>query len=244
MTEPFVPAISEPGTAAPPDWTVPELGTAVPGSATPAAPDGPAIGESLKIDDKPAEKPKEKPEEDATCKHCQRDLASLRSMVKPTEEDKKAWMRHILGEERFRKEFVLMGGKLKVTMRSRTAEETDLIFQQLNRDAVSGIIPNIAAFANPTYYARLHRITAVISLDRIELEQAGPNPVVFPPIGQAYTASEGKSLVEVAEPAIIGRIKHEAVVNSVTWCARAFEGICRELLERMNDSNFWKTAGG
>lgn len=243
MTEPFVPDITGKTPGAPPqDWTVPELGVVTPGPATPAA-DGPTIGESLTIDTKKDEAPKPQ-EEETQCKHCSRDLASLRTMVKPTEEDKKAWMRHILGEERFRKEFTLMGGKLKVTMRSRTAAETDMIFQQLNRDAVNGVIPNIAAFANPTYYARLHRITAVISLERLELEQAGPNPVVFPPVTQAYTPVDGKTVLEIAEAAVIGRLSHEAVVNAVTWCARAFEGICRELLERMNDSNFWKTAGG
>ncbi len=57
------------------------------------------------------------PVEFTLCPHCGLDYSVYEEEV--SEEDKEAWVRHILGESYFKKTFSLMGGRLEVTLRSR-----------------------------------------------------------------------------------------------------------------------------
>lgn len=118
---------------------------------------------------KPEPEPEPEPEEtgaggDLPIHHCPRCLFNLSQTyaVEPTERDRTAFVATILGGGRFFKSFVLMGSRLTVSLRSLTAAETDLIFQQLRIDQLSGKI-----LGDADYFARMNLYRLCCMVDRI-----------------------------------------------------------------------------
>lgn len=70
-----------------------------------------------------------------TCPRCGMDLSKREAP--PSEEDKKEYIRAVLGDRTFKKTYAFLDGALKVTFRELTAVETVLLY-----DAVRGMPPD------------------------------------------------------------------------------------------------------
>lgn len=109
------------GTAAATPRTSPDPGTPPP--VAPAASQAPtAAGAQLEL---------------LHCPHCQWDL-SVTDTVVTTLEDRRTYTAALLGGTRFKKEYSLLDGALRVIFRETTAPEADTILKQLFMDGVSG----------------------------------------------------------------------------------------------------------
>jgi hypothetical protein len=104
--------------------------------------------ERMKQADKPDEKPEESPAEPApntekvtviNCVHCGWPVGTSEP-TEPTPKDKQVFVAALLGQKRFTKEYPLLGGQLRVTFRTLTVEENDLVIKQLMKDWNDGKI--------------------------------------------------------------------------------------------------------
>ncbi|RIZ71256.1 MAG: hypothetical protein D0530_04840 [Methylococcales bacterium] len=176
------------------------------------------------------------------CPHCGLQYQKATALDAPSESDKMAWMRHILGEPRFTKEFVEMGGALKIVLRSRTTEENDQIFSQLEDEVKSGVIATAPLMYNPGYMLRMQRLMLVCSLKRTTpLRQAD-----YPELVKAaeYKDADGKRRnIVVAHDLLINGMS-EGLLSILLACQKRFDAICRTLIMHTTDENFWKPADG
>lgn len=112
--------------------------------------------------------------------------------IVPTEADQDMFMRHVLGMEVFEKEYVLAGGNIRVTLRSRTVVENDEIFTEMRRRVASGEIP--AGRTGVTYMLELYRLYFARSVSRIVL---GSSVIVVDGTLAARSEQIKKSLNEI-----------------------------------------------
>jgi hypothetical protein len=82
--------------------------------------------------------------------------------VEPTDADRISFVATILGTERFKKTYPLMGGKINVSFRSLTADETDLVFRQMRLDQIKGEI-----LGDADYFGRLNVYRLALMVENI-----------------------------------------------------------------------------
>lgn len=86
------------------------------------------------------------------CMHCGWPVDSL-DMCSPDTLDKQVFVASVLGQKRFSKEFQIFDGKMRITFRSLTVEENDLVVKQLMKDWNDGKITGPAhSIAEATKY--------------------------------------------------------------------------------------------
>lgn len=226
------------------DWRVPGA-DAEPAEPAQEAP-GPQIERTVEL---PPEEPKAAPPKDEiACPHCRRLIPEARRFFDASEEDRKAWIRYFRGEPRFRRTYTLYDGSFSVTYRTRTSTEMDAVFTQLELEVARKDIPQLERYANPKYAYRMLRLSAVLSVDRITLSDDSGNPprvIVFPEVTEANFPAKGDdTLLERAEKAFLARVPNTAWLSTLQGCLTVFDELCTSLESRMNDPNFFKTAGG
>jgi hypothetical protein len=97
--------------------------------------------------------------------HCPRCMWDVRQswVLETTEADKQQFVGAILGGSRFSRAVSVMGGRLQITYRSLTSEETDLCFKQLGIDLRQGRIMD-----DGQYFMQLQVYRLAMSVERIE----------------------------------------------------------------------------
>lgn len=202
------------------------------------------------VPDAPAAMPAEQVKEEEThCKHCRRNLKFMLGLPKPTEDEKRAWRRHVLGEPRFVKTYSMLGGAVMITLRNRQMGETEMLYAQLTKDVDAGILPP-GAVGSTMHFLRQNQLLAALSLCKLELlaDPEKPKVYLFPEVtADAYpsqTGSDAQTPLGRAYDAVQKAMPNEAVASMVMACSCNFEQLVTELTERADDADFWPAVDG
>jgi len=163
---------------------------------------------------------------------------TIRNAVEPSEEDKNDFVRAAVSGGRFRKVYPCYGGRVKITMRSRTYAETEAVMTLVEhwRKRENVEAANVIIFKTYAYQA-------LFSLERLELE--GKEPKDFPALSTTIPAPPEDSSTPEQRPDIEKAeqyIKEE--FSEITWqsiqnAARHFDQLTSFLTLRAHDPNFW-----
>jgi len=164
------------------------------------------------------------------CPMCGWDQA-VRNVVEPTQEDKDEFVVAAVSGERFKKVYPCYGGRLKITVRSRTYAETEAVMEFVTRWRKAEEIDTANAIIFKTYAYQ-----ALFSLEKIEFE--GKDAVEYPPLSTEVPADGEESALEKVEK----KIKED--FSDITWqsvqnAARHFDQLVSFLTLRAHDPNFW-----
>jgi hypothetical protein len=218
--------------------------------ATVAAPAMPAPTETVNLDTPGDEVTRVDPKKDNSneaavtsnlpCPHCGIPADMAQSIIQPDDVDKKRWLRHLLGEARFTKEYaVIVGQEIKVQLRSRTVAENDAIMAQLTEEVNSGLLPAEPLVNNPQYMMRMHKLMLAVSLCRLipahQEEYLAVTADNYPPINSL----DKRRPVIRAYDALLSNLPL-GLLNILVEKLRMFESVCYTLSIRGYDVNFWQ----
>jgi hypothetical protein len=184
-----------------------------------------------------AEAPQEVQEvELRNCPNCSADLYNY--IERPvSEEEKQRWLRYVMGERRFSKVFTLFGGKVKVTLRSRTLEESDAVFAQLKAEVKDGEQP-----MDPKTVFRTQCYFLGCCLERIEGRNEGlPGGEGFPEL-EAYESEGDVGRVLQMYNKVI-KPMDEPFVGTLLKCLSDFDNLMTVLMNHSDDTDFWCPVG-
>lgn len=145
-----------------------------------------------------------------------------RPRVSVTDEDRDAFMRHILGSARFSKVYKLRDGALTITLKTRTVAENDELYGILADDLKTGKITG--SVASIEYLLKMYRLFLSASL--VSYEIRGEQPVK--PVG-----------VTVAERhKWLSSRMHETQFRLLLRCQEEFEYLVAALYRESIDQDF------
>jgi hypothetical protein len=184
----------------------------------------------------------EKPQEALTevelrfCPNCSTDLYNY--VERPVaEEEKQRWLRYVMGEKRFTKVFKLFDDKVKITLRSRTLEESDAVFAQLKAEVKDGADP-----IDPKVVFKTQCYFLACCLQRVEGRSDGlPGGEDYPEMGSYTEAENGPSIVELYNKVI--RPLPEQFVGVILKCLSDFDNLMTVLMNHSGDPDFWSPVG-
>ena len=161
----------------------------------------------------------------------------------PTEEDRLAFVATVLGTDRFRKTYKLMGDRFRVTFRSLEAAETDLIFRQMRLDQLKGEI-----IGDADYFGRLNVYRLSCMVENIA-DGNGTTIADVPPIMSIpYDDPEmGQPQVTRLTPMVEWFNKEVCRTESLRRIAankhREFQRLLEALEAQTSDPSFWQEIG-
>jgi hypothetical protein len=177
-------------------------------------------------------------EEITLCPHCGQDYTRAASEI--SEEDKEAWIRHVLGEEYFTKTFEVFGGRMKVTFRSRKDYENRDISLELSKyvQDLKSIINSQSIHAEVSKYNLAISLQEIVTYDK----EGVPDTRVFPPIPKEefFRAweKEGSSVSKRLYEERIADLGPGQIAALSTSMLR-FDQLQLDLARHSNDPDFW-----
>jgi len=146
-----------------------------------------------------------------------------------TSSDKVAFIDSVVSNTRFEREYSLFGGKLSITIRSLTAEETNAMAAWAFKQSV----------IDPTWHlsgrGRKHLLTAQV---------AKFNGIEIPPLAEPLFETLDKDGKTTHRPGWVDMAsfwddKGAAVVDAVIRCTADFDAKYKILCSKAEDENFW-----
>jgi hypothetical protein len=216
----------------------------------------PAAGiEILKAKAEAAIKPKEDPPQDTTaraepeevpnqCPHCLFDLN--RKQTEPDKTDLAGFVVSVLGQQRFVKEYVFLGGRLRGVFRAPSTRDGFLVGEQISRDMRDGKISNIDDMFRLGFSYRL-----ILSLDMLYTSGTSMaigravDDVLENPPGAVAERGDATPL-----PYLVDRLREksplniETVWNFLTDTTRRFHELLKLVQDRADKEGFWNTIEG
>jgi hypothetical protein len=161
----------------------------------------------------------------------------------PTEEDRVAFVATILGTDRFRKQYSLLGGKFRVMFRSLTSDETDLVFRQMRLDQL-----RMEILGDADYFGRLNVYRLACMVEKIS---QGDGTIIadVPPImdipydSPEFGQPEQTRLIPMVEWFNSEVCKTESLRRIVAQKHREFQRILEALEAQTSDPSFWTEIG-
>lgn len=160
--------------------------------------------------------------------------------LQPEDTDKEQFVAAILGGTRFTKLISVMGGRLQITYRSLTSQETDLVFKQLGID-----LRQEKLFDDAQYFMQLQVYRLAMSVERIE---NGNNDVLaeIPPVFEIEYDPPGPD--EPEETQLTKLVKwfnneaapQESMRRIVAQHHRQFQRLVEALEAMTSEPDFWK----
>lgn len=170
------------------------------------------------------------------CAHCGWDQREAFKTPKHSEEDKLAFIRHIMGTTgRFYKTVDLLGGNIKLTLRSRSQTEVDMIMNY-TRDEMKK--DNLVGVGDLT--AQIQRYHIAASVHEIAFDKGREK---FPFLSE-IAATDDKSAVEIMDDNVFGNERSTAMYGMVTAEWLGFERLYGWLASHAHDKDFWKAVAG
>lgn len=205
-------------------------------------PNEPETVEQNIVEDEPEELPKAE-EKDTTlldnglifCPRCGWDLQVPYKKVELTEEDKIQFVYSIMHRMPFKKTFGLFDNKMKVTFRSKTVQDTELILDQLRSEDDRKTFVNIN---HMQYYANIYEL--VLLLDNIEGPAVTPTQKIKPSFDSFR--KEGKSLKDYMEVICRDYIGTEILFRLISEHFHTFQDIYNSLVDEALKENFYSPA--
>lgn len=160
--------------------------------------------------------------------------------LQPEDTDKEQFVAAILGGTRFTKLISVMGGRLQITYRSLTSQETDLVFTQLGID-----LRQEKLLDDAQYFMQLQVYRLAMSVERIE---NGNNDVLaeIPPIFEIEYdppgpgEPEGTRLVELVKWFNDEAAPQESMRRIIAQHHRQFQRLVEALEAMTSEPDFWK----
>lgn len=170
------------------------------------------------------------------CPNCGADLYNY--VERPvTEEEKQRWLRYVLGEGRFTKQFKLFNGQVKVVLRSRTLAESDAVFAQLKAEVDDSERP-----VDPGQYVfRMQSLFLACCLQRIEGRSGGqPGGESYPEL-DSYDDKDQSKVVQMYDKVI--KPMDEPFVGVLIKCLSDFDNLMTVMMNHSDDADFWSPVG-
>jgi hypothetical protein len=216
--------------------------------------DAPTPKEVVSLEDDGADddkSPAAGPEENQMCLACGSRMTPDMRGIDITEEDKNRWLRHILGEERFRQTYSVFNGRLQITFRSRTTQENDMLFKQMTHEINNNKLPEAPYFSSPAYVARMNRLMTILSLENItkyvkdDKGDVEAHPVAYPFVTEEeYSIKDTEYHTPLAKAhADILTDMDESLVAVIMTLLRRFDVMVSTLVMHSSDADFWTAAG-
>ena len=149
----------------------------------------------------------------------------------PTEEDKKVFLRSVLGGHNFSKTYVLFGS-INAYFEDRSVELTETMYEKLDEDIKAGRI-KVSEGDDDTWETWAERYVLACTLRLVKDTSAGA-----PSKGEAFEAPTDfferyRALIKRPRP----------VYQALMEAARCFEALLKVLIDAAQESDFWKSGG-
>ena len=144
---------------------------------------------------------------------------------------KDAFLKSIIENSRYVETVDLFNGSLKVTIRSRTAEETDAIMSYIRHVAITS-----GGLSDYEYSSRLRVMMLAAQIAQI-------NDTVYPELRAPLFATEdkdGKKPPAWVEDLVIWSKKSDAIVSALSNAVSAFEARYWLMIRESSNINFWQ----
>lgn len=179
--------------------------------------------------------------EPVRCGHCGWDQRGLFTPPKFSEEDKMAFIRHIMSSDgRFFKIYDVFGDNLQIILRSRTQAEMELILECGRQDMKA---EKLIGMGDLTAQLQRYHIAASVSkiIDRINSE----NSRNFDALSvYAKSSSNTADAVRAIDEAVFGTGQPTALYNVITAVWMEFERLYAWFTAKAHEVDFWKAAAG
>ncbi len=178
------------------------------------------------------------------CSHCGWDQRGAFQEPKHGEEDKMAFVRHIMSPAgRFYKEYNKFDGKMKVTLRSRSQWEADSIVDFARSIVTGGIDKTQSLTGMMDLTAQMQRYQMMASVHSIT-NLVDSKTVVFPTL-ESYKDDDSKEFpVKLMEKTLLGEGRSIGIINIMMASWLEFERLYGWLTSRAHEPDFWKAVGG
>lgn len=180
----------------------------------------------------------------AECPHCGYDLKKP-DPTAPTDDDKLNFVQAVLGQQRFRKTYSLLGGKLRLTFRSLLTSESNMAFRQVVVDAQKDLRDRLIQ-DTPFYWRNLTTYRTVMALEAVD--SAATGTIEVPPIEEievdagTYAFPDTK-LLAVHDEIVQQTMPTETLQQIVGHCYNEFQALCDKLMVMAEDPNFFGAIG-
>jgi hypothetical protein len=170
------------------------------------------------------------------CQHCGWDLKK-QDPGQLEELDKLGFLQSVLGQIPFYKSYDLLGGRLTVTFRTLTSEESDMAFTQIAWDAGRGEILDegqyfrtLADYRMAMGLSAIRTVDGVVhnlpdSMDKWETDAVQP---------------KATKLVHIVPWIYKNVLKSESVRRAVATCFYRFQRMVEHMEAHFDDPNFWQ----
>lgn len=171
------------------------------------------------------------------CAHCGWDQRASFKPPRYSEEDKLAFIRHVMSSGRFYKDYPIFGGKIKVRFRSRTQKELEIIMEKGRQD-----LKNEKLMGVGDLQAALQRYNVVISIDSWIDTEEPENSKKFPTLEELSKKEEDP--LTALEELVLGQGRSSAAYTILTAIWMEFTRLYEWFAARAHDPDFWKAAVG
>lgn len=171
------------------------------------------------------------------CAHCGWDQARPDEDV--DEQDKLVFLQSVLGMQRYRKAYRLLGGRLTVVFRTLTAAESDACFTQAAYDNEGGGIVDAGQ-----YFRTVHDYRLCLGLAHIDY---GQKKFDLPEMDGYQTDPPPKNATKLKQivPFVYDRVLiQESVRRACALAYYRFQRLVERLEARVDDPNFWPAIEG
>ncbi len=165
-----------------------------------------------------------------------------KDIVEVTDDDKTKFVLAALSGQRFTRTYERFGGRMKITMRSRTYAETEMIGTQIERWRIKDNLQTMSLM-----YIKNWTYNLLVGLAAVEVEDKEPTiyPEISTKIPEPKAAAEGEEPVEMPTPLEIAEEKllsdwNEATYSVIQNVSRHFDQMVQHLTLRAHDPDFWK----
>lgn len=170
------------------------------------------------------------------CPRCGWDLRQKFEIV-PSDADKEDFLATLLGNSRFKKQYDLFGGKIKVMFRSLLAEENKLIYRQLVLDQQNNKVATEAE-----WFTQMMDYRLACSLETI-IDKSGKAVAVVPTLDEMKFTPDKEQPLMTALPQQLELINHtlaqEATRRIVGLHLRQFQRLVESLEAMALEPSFW-----
>lgn len=156
--------------------------------------------------------------------------AAAVSEVKITRAMKDQFLDCVVSGKRYRSQEVLYGGRLRVSVRCRSLDETDAIESYLRRMVSLGRISSPSEYANAARRCLL--VAQVSEVNGVEYQEMA-KPYKFTETGDGLNPPAWEAQMDV-----FGRMP-EQIVSALSGCVLRFEAAYWRMVSMAGDENFW-----
>ena len=159
----------------------------------------------------------------------------------PTDEDKKEYVRSVLGERPFERDFQIFGGEVVLRFRELTAVESSILRMEMEKRVALGRYRTKDAIA--VAFIQLRAMTTLAKISRPKGKTTDFNVVrnlvdALAARGTVTVSDIGKTELEVLEEKLFTS-KPESLVRACAICLQKFEDILTVLGSRATDADFY-----